>query len=72
MPKELRNFGFLFTAVFLALTAFAVYKGNSAWPWFAGAAGFFLITGIFLFVPGLRQHSKSPGAQPAPSGLSKS
>lgn len=47
-PKELRKFGILFTVVFLALAAFAGYKGNGAWPWLIGAAGFFLITGLFV------------------------
>ncbi len=47
-PKEVRNFGILFTIVFLALAAFAAYKGNHAWPWLLLAACFFLISGLIL------------------------
>ena len=47
-PKDVRKFGILFTVVFLALAAYSAYGGTSAWPWFIGAAGFFLITGFFF------------------------
>jgi hypothetical protein len=46
-PKEIRNFGLLFTAVSLILAAFSAYKGNTTWPWLAGVAFFFLTTGLF-------------------------
>lgn len=47
-PKDLRKFGILFTFVFLLVAAYSAYKGRSAWPWLAGAACFFLITGFFF------------------------
>jgi hypothetical protein len=46
--KKVRSFGFLFTFVMIALAAFRYYKGGNSWIWFAGGAGFFLLTGTFL------------------------
>lgn len=46
--KKVRSFGFLFTFVMIALTAFRYYKGGNSWIWFVGGAGFFLLTGMFL------------------------
>lgn len=46
--KKVRNFGFLFSAVTIAIAAFAYYKGGASWPWFVGGSAFFLFTGMFL------------------------
>ena len=45
----MRNFGFLFAVLSLLATIFLVWKGSSAWPWCAGAAGFFLVTGLAAY-----------------------
>jgi hypothetical protein len=47
-PKDLRKFGILFTSVFLFLAAYSAYRGHTMWPWFIGAACFFLICGFFF------------------------
>ena len=45
---KVRNFGFLFTFVMIALAAFRYYRGGNSWVWFVGGAVFFLVTGLFV------------------------
>jgi hypothetical protein len=47
-PNDIRKFGILLTVVSLLLAAYSAYRGHSTWPWFVGAAVFFLITGFFF------------------------
>ena len=47
-PKEVRKFGITFMILMLILTALSLYKGTAGWVWFLAAAGFFLLTGLFL------------------------
>ena len=44
--KKIRSFGILFSILAIAVAAFSYYKNGHAWPWFAGASGFFLVTGV--------------------------
>ncbi len=44
--EEVRKFGYLFAGICVILGAYSIYKGHSTWLWFAGGAGFFLITGL--------------------------
>jgi len=44
--KKIRSFGILFSILTLGVAAWGYYKHGHAWPWFAGASGFFLITGL--------------------------
>jgi hypothetical protein len=46
--KKVRNFGVLFSILTLGIAAFSYYKNGHAWPWFAGASGFFLLTGLLV------------------------
>ena len=46
--RDLRKFGLLFTGVFLLLAAYSAYRGHTTWPWFIGAACFFLTSGFFF------------------------
>jgi hypothetical protein len=46
--KKVRNFGFLFSVVAIALAAFRYYKGGNSWVWFVGGSVFFLLAGLFL------------------------
>ena len=47
--KAVRKFGFLFTAVCIVLAGILMYRGHaSAWPWALVAAGFFLMSGLFV------------------------
>ncbi len=43
---ELRKFSFLFGVVSLAAGGISLYKGTTVWPWFAGGALLFFLTGI--------------------------
>lgn len=43
---DVRKFGLTFAVLAAGLTAWSLYKGSSAWPWFAGGGLFFLITGL--------------------------
>jgi hypothetical protein len=45
---ELRKFGLLFTVVFALIAAYAWWKGSAYSLYFLGAAGFFLVTGLFF------------------------
>ena len=46
-PKELRNFGILFSILFLVFSAYSAYKGAPTWRWYLGGSAFFLATGLF-------------------------
>ena len=46
--KKVRSFGVLFGILALGVAAFSYLKSGHAWPWFAGASGFFLFTGLFV------------------------
>ncbi len=48
---NVRNFGFLFGGVFLALSLYMMYRGNSHWVWSAAAALLFAAGGAFLYGP---------------------
>ena len=43
---EVRKFGLLFTGISVIIGGYLVYKGSPVWAWFAGAAAFFLVTGL--------------------------
>ena len=45
-PK-VRNFGFLFGALCLALSAYYYFKGGPAWPWLLALAAAFVLAGLF-------------------------
>jgi Saxitoxin biosynthesis operon protein SxtJ len=46
--KKVRNFGFLFSIVAIALAAFRYYRGGNSWFWFVGGSVVFLLAGLFL------------------------
>jgi hypothetical protein len=46
--KKVRSFGVLFSVLAIAIAAYSYYKQGHVWPWFAGASGFFLITGLLV------------------------
>jgi hypothetical protein len=48
--KNVRNFGFLFGVIFLAASAYMIYRGNGAWVWTAAGAVLFGAGGV-LFYP---------------------
>ncbi len=48
--KELRKFGIMFSAIFLLLAAFSLYKGTGSWRWLLCGSVFFLFTGLFVHV----------------------
>lgn len=52
-PKDIRKFGLLFSGICVLVGGYLWYRENTAWQWLAGAAGFFLVTGLF-FHPVLR------------------
>ena len=47
-PASLRKFGILFGALGALATAYFLYRGSDVWVWSAGAALFFLFTGLAL------------------------
>jgi hypothetical protein len=47
--KNVRNFGFLFGGIFLALSAYLAWKGSPAWIWTLAAALFFAGGGAGLY-----------------------
>jgi hypothetical protein len=51
--RPLRNFGLLFCAVFGLWASALLWRGASHWPWLAGGAIVFLVTGL-LFPSSLR------------------
>jgi hypothetical protein len=44
--KSLRKFGLLFALISAFATGYFLYKGSGVWIWTAGAAIFFLVTGL--------------------------
>jgi len=46
--KKVRSFGVLFSVLTLGVAVFSYLKNGHAWPWFVGASGFFLLTGLFV------------------------
>lgn len=46
-PHELRKFGIMFAAMCLVVGAYMFFKGSAHWPWFAGGAAFFSLSGLF-------------------------
>ena len=44
--RELRRFGIVMAVPLSALAAFAAWRGNDLWMWFAGAAGIFQLLGL--------------------------
>jgi hypothetical protein len=51
--REIRKFGLMFAAIAAGIAAYSYFRHGAAWPWWTGAAAFFLITGL-LIKPALR------------------
>jgi len=49
-PKEVRKFGITFSVLAIGLAAFFFYKENSLWMIFLGAAVFFIVTGLWVYL----------------------
>ncbi len=47
-PREVRKFGLLFALICTLVAAYSWYKSGTVWPYFAGGAVFFLLTGLFV------------------------
>src|ERR1700690_711990 len=47
--KNVRNFGFLFGGISVALAAYMIVRGNGAWVWALAAAAVFAAGGAFAF-----------------------
>jgi hypothetical protein len=47
-PREVRKFGLLFALICTLVAGYSFYKSGTAWPYFAGGAVFFLLTGLFV------------------------
>lgn len=47
-PARVRKFGFLFGVIGALATGYFLYKGSGVWVWTAGAAVFFVLTGLAL------------------------
>lgn len=46
--KEVGKFGLMFGGIASALCGYMLYRGSGHWPWAAGSAAFFFLTGLFL------------------------
>jgi hypothetical protein len=46
--KKLRKFGLVMAGAFTVVSLLIILRGTGAWPYTAGLAGFFLVTGLFL------------------------
>ncbi len=44
--KKVRNFGFLFGVLAIALGGYWMFRGNASWVWAAGVSGFFWVTAL--------------------------
>ena len=47
--KNVRNFGFLFGGIFLAVSGYLMHRGNGAWVWTAAAALLFCAGGAAFY-----------------------
>jgi hypothetical protein len=47
--KNVRNFGFLFGGIALAVAGYMIYRGNSSWIWTAAAGLVFVAGGVALY-----------------------
>ena len=46
-PEDIRKFGLLFGLIGAILAGISYYRNGSGWIWMAGAAAFFVLTGLF-------------------------